>query len=157
MASVTEQVSCEHPYESTLPAAFIAPVRALFGWSQHETLFVYAWLLLIVIYLILYFLVPVSFLNSTNGFLNGWITLLSTFIIFFILVFVYVLWTRDQACRIKSLKARYYVFGRKPGQPRYLSQAIERIQSNPANRGRPTVPWTPQRPSITLLEETTLE
>jgi len=154
MASVLEQFACENPEETTFYAAFVAPVRSLFGFSKHESLFIYAWIVLILIYIILYFVIPTSFLNSNNGFKSGWVTLLYTLLLFAVISFIYVLWVRDTACNLKSIKAAYYVFGRKPAQPKYLEQAIERVQSLPENRDRRPTNWRPQKPTIEVITET---
>jgi magnesium-transporting ATPase (P-type) len=145
MATVLEQVSCENPANDTLYSAFLAPVRSLFNMSKHESLFIYAWLTLVVIYILIYYAVPISFLNSNNGFKSGWVTLVSTLIIYTIIVIVFVLWTHDSACQSKAKKAAYYVYGKRPLAPRYLSKAIERVQSLPANRDRKPIQWTETR------------
>ena len=64
MATALEQLACENPNENAILASLLAPIRSLFGISRHESLFLYAWLLLIIIYLIVYYIVPLSILNS---------------------------------------------------------------------------------------------
>jgi hypothetical protein len=152
MATVLEQFSCENASEATFTASIVGPIRSLLGMSKHESLFIYAWIVLLIIYLLLYFVVPISFLNSSNGFRNGWITLVWTLVIFFIMGIVYILWTRESACKSKLIKSSYYVYGRKPAQPTYLSQAVERVQSLPGNRNRPVSRWEAQSVPITTLE-----
>jgi hypothetical protein len=143
MATILEQLACENPNESTLFAALVAPIRSIVGWSKHETLFFFAWIVLILIWLLLYFVVPLSFINTSNGFRSGFVTLISTVIIFAILVATYVLWARSIACDRKVQKAEYYVFGRRPAQPGYLTSAITRVKSLTENRGRSDTPWRP--------------
>lgn len=130
MASVLEQLACENPAESTIKAALLAPVRSLFNMSQHESLFVYAWLLLIGIWLLVYYVVPASFLNTVNGFKNATRVLVSTLVLFALIVVAYVSWARKAACESKEIKASYYVLGVKPGQPRFLSRGVLRAQSD---------------------------
>jgi len=153
MATVFEQVACENPANDTLYSAFLAPVRSLFNMSKHESLFIYAWLLLIIIYILIYYAVPISFLNSNNGFKSGWVTLVSTLVIYSIIVIVFVLWTHDSACQSKAIKAAYYVYGKRPLAPRYLSKAIDRVQSLPDNRNRKPVKWTETTVSYGLTKE----
>jgi len=141
MATALEQLACENPTENAIMASILAPLRSLFGISKHETLFVYAWVLVIVIYLVLYFVVPLSIVNSENGFLSGRRVFISTLIIFFLMVAAYVIWTRQGACNVKLGKAEYFVMGRKPSEPAYLNQAIERVASK---SGRPKTEWSPQ-------------
>jgi hypothetical protein len=141
MATALEQLACENPYENAVKASILAPIRSLFGISKHETLFLYAWALIIVIYLLLYFVVPLSIINSENGFLSGRRVFISTIVIFFLMVAAYAIWTRRTACDIKLKKAEYYVLGRKPSEPSYLNQAVRRVVST---SGRPKTEWAPQ-------------
>ncbi len=141
MATALEQLACENPGENAIMASLLAPVRSLFGISKHETLFLYAWILVIVIYLILYYIVPLSIVNSENGFLSGRRVFISTLLIFFLIVAAYTIWTRRTACNNKSSKAMYYVVGKKPSEPSYLNQAINRVSSS---SGRPSTDWNPQ-------------
>lgn len=142
MATALEQLACENPSENAVIASILAPIRSLFGISKHETLFLYAWILLIIIYLILYYFVPLSIVNSENGFLSGRRVFLSTLIIFFLIVAAYVIWFRQRACKTKYEKAEYYVVGRRPSEPAYLNQAVERVSS--MSNGRMKTEWTPQ-------------
>jgi len=153
MATALEQLACENASENVLVAAFLAPIRSFFGISKHETLFAFAWAVIIILWLVVYFVVPISFLNSVNGFKSGSRTVISTLVIFFFVVVGYVLWTRDRACRVKREKAKYYVQGHRPYQPKYLTQAIERVQSEDKNRMREVTPWKPQKPLETIAED----
>ena len=146
MATALEQLACENPEESPIIGSLLAPVRSLLGFSKHEFLFVYAWILVIAIYVTLYYALQLSILNSENGFLSGRRVLISTLIIFGLIVIAYVIWTRDAACKAKRAKAAYYVLGRRPSEPGYLSQAVHRVQSFPENRGRKHQAWSPQEP-----------
>jgi uncharacterized membrane protein len=109
MATVLEQLACENPKESPLVAAIAAPIRSIFGLSKHESLFLYAWVLLILLWIILYYLVPLSFLNSSNGFRSGSRTLIWSLVIFALVIIGYVLWARKSACASKRDKAEYFV------------------------------------------------
>lgn len=142
MATVLEQLSCENPNETAWFAALASPVRAILGLSINETVFVYAWMGIVALWLILYFLTPLSYLNSSNGFLSGQRTTITTVVIFALVIIAYVVWTRDSACRVKKLKANYYVVGRKPSMPPFLEQAVKRVASRPENIGRAESTWT---------------
>lgn len=131
MATALEQLACENPGENPIMASVLAPIRSLFGISKHETLFLYAWVLIIVIYLILYYVVPLSIVNSENGFISGRRVFLSTLVVFFLAVTAYAIWYRQRACDIKLKKAEYYVIGRKPSLPPYLGQAVKRVSGQP--------------------------
>jgi hypothetical protein len=146
MATVLEQLACENPKESPLVAAIAAPIRSIFGLSKHESLFLYAWVLLILLWIILYYLVPLSFLNSSNGFRSGSRTLIWSLVIFALVIIGYVLWARKSACASKRDKAEYFVKGQRPNAPAYLSRGIERVQSLEKNRGRSPTSWRPQSP-----------
>ena len=142
MATVLEQVSCENPNETTWFAAIASPLRGLFGLSLNENVFVYAWLLLIALWLVLYFVAPLSYLNSSNGFLSGRTTTITAIVIFSLVAVAYVLWTRDSACAIKRAKAEYYVAGRKPIMPAFLEKAVNRVVAKPENVGRAVSSWS---------------
>ena len=142
MATVLEQISCENPSETTWFAAIASPLRAVLGLSINETVFVYAWMVIIALWLILYFVAPLSYLNSSNGFRSGRQTTIVTFVVFALMIVAYVLWTRDSACRVKKLKAEYYVVGRKPYMPPYLEKAVNRVVAKPENVGRAEATWT---------------
>lgn len=146
MATALEQLACENPSENPIFASFAAPIRAIFGFSKHETLFIYAWIFLILIYIVVYYVLPLSILNSENGFLSGRRVFLSSLLIFFLCIVALVIWYRQTACDTKKAKAAYYVLGRRPEMPGYLSQATNRIQQQPEQRGRDVTPWKPQRP-----------
>lgn len=141
MASVLEQLACENPDESLLIAALVAPIRAIAGWSKHESLFVYAWIALVVIWLLLYYAIPLSFLNSSNGLLDVTRVFVSTLLIFAALVIAYVSWARKGACARKLAKASYRVYGIKPGQPGYLYDAVKRVEFE--NPDKPESEWQP--------------
>jgi hypothetical protein len=142
MATVLEQVSCENASESTWFAAFASPLRTLLGLSVNETVFVYAWIFIIGLWLLLYFAAPLSSLNSSNGFRSGRQTTIVTVIVFVLVLVAYVLWTRDSACRVKKIKALYYVAGRKPSMPAYLEKAVNRVAAKPENIGRFESSWS---------------
>ena len=144
MATAFEQLACENSDENILLAALLSPIRAFFGFSKHETLFAIAWAFIIILWLLIYYLVPISFLNSINGFKSGFRTVISTLVVFFLTIVGYVLWMRDTACRTKAAKAEYYVKGHRPYQPKYLTQAVARVQSLEKNRSREMTPWKPQ-------------
>lgn len=144
MATALEQLACENPSENPIIASFLAPIRAIFGLSKHETLFIYAWIFIILIFLIVYYLLPLSILNSENGFLSGRRVFMSTVVIFFMFIVAFVIWYRQSACDIKKSKAAYYVLGKRPELPGYLQQATNRIQQQEEQRGRRVTPWRPQ-------------
>lgn len=146
MATVLEQLACERPSENIVYATLLAPVRAFFGFSAHQSMLLYAWALVLSLYLILFFLVPISFLNSSNGFKSGFVVLVSTIIIFSILVMTYVLWNRKKACASKKEKLEYYVLGRRPQAPQYLESAIARVASKQENKYRDPENWRPIEP-----------
>ena len=92
-------------------------------------------------YLVLYFVVPLSFVNSSNGFKSGAVVLVYSLLIFAISVMAYVVWFRESACKTKRAKALYYLEGRKAYPPKYLEAGIDVVND------RPEVPWIPLRPS----------
>ena len=143
MATALEQLSCENPLENALSAAFLAPFRAIFGISKHDTLFLYAWVFLLMIYIGLYFLVPICFLNSDNGFISGKRTTMSALLLFVLFVWTYAVWNRDAACASKRKKALYYLVGQKPDMPAYLNGAVNRIALKSARKENN---WSPQSP-----------
>jgi hypothetical protein len=144
MATALEQLSCENPEENPIYAAFFSPIRAIFGLTQHETLFFYAWIVLITIWLIIYYVFPISALNSSNGFRSGFKTFLSTLLVFSLFCVAYVLWTRETSCKIKRQKALYYVKGIRPAMPKFLETAVKKVQSMEENQKKPPMPWQPQ-------------
>jgi hypothetical protein len=146
MATALEQMACEHHTESTLQATLLAPLRTLFGWSFHQTLFVYAWVFILLTYLVLYYVVPISILNSSNGFRSGARVLISTLIIFSISVMTYVVWARSAACAIKRSKALYHLRGHRMSMPAFLGDAVKSVQSEERNRGREIMQWKPEQP-----------
>jgi hypothetical protein len=143
MATVLEQLACERPSENIVYATILAPIRAFFGFSAHQSMLLYAWALVLTIYLILFFLVPISFLNSSNGFKSGFVVLVSTVVIFSIVVMTYVLWNRKTACASKKEKLEYYVVGRRPQPPTYLESAIQRVTARQENKYREPEQWNP--------------
>ena len=147
MATALEQLACENPTESPIFASLVAPLRAILGFSKHETLFIYAWIFLIIVYLVIYYLLPLSILNSENGFLSGRRVFISSLIIFSLFIVAYVIWFRQSACDTKRAKAAYYVLGRRPEMPGYLEQATKRVLQEPEQRGRMPTPWAPQSPT----------
>jgi len=119
-----------------------APFRAFFSISVHETIYVYSWLYILFVYLILYFVVPLSIVNSSNGFKSGSVVLISSLIIFAISVMAYVIWFRESACKSKRGKALYYLEGRKAYPPKYLEAGIDVVND------KPEIDWTPLKPFI---------
>ena len=149
MATVLEQLACEVPSESAPMATFKAPFRAILGFSAHESVFFYCWVAVIAIYLILYFAVPLSILNSSNGFKSGSVVLVWTLIIFSVVLMAYVIWNRSTACESKRTKALYYLRGQRASVPRGFSAAIDHAidDSLKKNSGLKPVPWVPLSPT----------
>jgi hypothetical protein len=142
MATVLEQLACERKSENMYWATILAPPRAMFGISNYGLgMLLYAWALIILLYLVLYFLVPLCILNSVNGFRSGSAVLISSLILFALIVMVYVIWNRKKACQSKEEKLQYYVKGVRPSSPKYLQSAIERVQAFPQNIGRQPTRW----------------
>jgi hypothetical protein len=144
MATVLEQLACERKSENIFVATLLAPPRAFFGISNYGFgLLLYSWALIIILYIVLYFFVPLCFLNSSNGFRSGSAVTISTVVIFAVIVMIYVLWARKGACESKERKLQYYLKGRRPDSPRYLENAIQRVTAKPENKLRPLEPWRP--------------
>ena len=98
-----EQVACIRPKEPRGLAGIKAPFRFLtamsgLGWYNYGVVLLTGWVLLLVIGLIVYFALPLGFWNSYNGFKNAWVSVGFALLIFFILVFTYVVLTRDSQC-----------------------------------------------------------
>jgi len=138
MATVTEQIACENPNESLWYALLQSMPRLLLGQSALDNMIAYAWFIIIFLYVFLYFL-PKCFLNSVNGFRNARRIIISTFVIFVLLVFLIIVYFRTKSCASKRLKATYHVLGKKPSAPMYLSNAIQRVISK-----NPTLPIVQQ-------------
>ena len=152
MASALEQLSCENPDENPIYAALLSPIRAIFGLTLHETLFFYAWIVLITTWLVIYYVFPIGALNSVNGFRSGYRTLVSSVLLFSLICVAYTIWTRDASCRIKRQKAEYYVKGIRPGSPKFLQTAIKKVQSLEKNQKKEPTPWLPQAPTEQVFD-----
>jgi hypothetical protein len=145
MASVLEQLACEVPTESAPTATFKAPFRAILGFSAHDSIYFYSWLTIIMLYIVIYFFLPLCSLNSSNGFKSGQVVLISSFVIFAIVVMAYVIWNRNAACESKRGKALFYLQGRKALLPNYLQPAAEHVINETKKNG---FPWTPLDPVV---------
>ena len=143
-----EQLACEVPSESAPLAMLKAPFRAFLGFSVHESVYFYSWLLILALYLVLYFIVPISVLNSSNGFKSGAVVLLWSLILFAVIVMAYVIWNRSSACESKRQKALHYLNGRKASLPRVFASAAQRAAAIEIDRrsGREPVPWQKLEP-----------
>jgi type VI protein secretion system component VasK len=119
--SKLETIACENSSESLTSAVLLSPFRTLFGKSSDQTLWAYCWLFLLVLYVIIYFALPNTFLNTYQGFKSGWVTLLWTLGIFFILVATYILYFRKSACMSKLERKN-----KKIEVPSWLQAAIDR-------------------------------
>jgi len=146
MATVLEQLACEVPSESAPTATLKAPFRAILGFSAHESVYFYSWITILAIYLILYFAMPLNALNSYNGFKSGSVVLVSSLVIFAIVVMAYVVWNRSAACASKRTKALYYLKGIRAEPPRGFEAAIARaadIKQSPE-----TADWKPLKSTV---------
>ena len=148
MASVLEQLACEVPSESALMATFKAPFRAILGLSEHESVFFYCWIVLLAIYLILYFLLPLSIFNSSNGFKSGSVVLIWSVALFSVVLMAYVIWNRSSACESKRSKALFYLRGQRAAVPRGFTPAVNHAidEELKSNSGLKATPWSPLNP-----------
>jgi hypothetical protein len=106
-------------------AVVLSPLRTIFGKSSDETLWFYCWGFLILLYAIIYYVVPpTTILNTYQGFKSGWVSLLWSLGIFFTLVATYILWFRKSACESKIDRQRFFSSGRKGESPEYLKQTL---------------------------------
>jgi hypothetical protein len=79
-------------------AVLLSPFRTLLGNSRDSTVWFYCWAFLIALYLLLYYVVPNTFLNTYQGFKSGWMSVLWSLAIFFLCIATLILWTRRSAC-----------------------------------------------------------
>lgn len=96
--TIYDQIACENPNESIYATLLLAAPRTLLGLTRSESVVTYTWLSIIVLFLILYFVFPLCFLNSSNGFLSASKVFLSTILIFLGLVFIVIVWSRSISC-----------------------------------------------------------
>ena len=140
------------PSENSISATVRAPFRSILGFSVHESVVFYSWFVLIGIYLVLYFVLPISLLNSSNGFKSGYVVMIWSVVIFSIIIMAYVVWNHSAACKSKRQKALYYLQGRKASPPKSMIAAIENALDKNMKEvkfgGTEKVPidWTPLKP-----------
>ena len=114
--SAFEQVACVRPTEPVGLAGFYAPFRFLtarkgLNFTNPFMVLLVGWAILGLIFLIVYIALPTGFWNTYNGFKNVWVSVVFTFLIFFIVVFTYVVLTRDQQCAGLEKKRRMLAAG----------------------------------------------
>jgi len=134
--STFEYLTCGNPNESDMQSLLMAIPRTLFGLSRSENILIYTWVFILVLYLVFYFLIPLCYLNSTNGLLDSQKVLISTLLIFVGLVFVLIIFYKSSSCesvmqkqnvmtsflnqhRVKAFDSPYKV-------PKFLSNTITR-------------------------------
>jgi hypothetical protein len=108
-------------------AVLLSPLRTLFGKSADETLWAYCWAFLIGLYVIIYYVVPANFLNTYQGFKSGWVSVLWSLGIFFILVATWILWMRKSACQTKIDREIFFSSGRKGQSPEWLKPTLRSV------------------------------
>lgn len=152
MSTVLEELACANPDEGQYVAAFARPFLSLFGIAQQTELVFVLWAVVVLIWVVLYYALPVCFLNSSNGFKSGYVVSAWSLALFIVITAIYVLWSRESACKSKRGKALYYVRGQKPALPKEFERAAERVMNKPYNFGRPTSTWSPQAPFVGIPE-----
>ena len=128
MATALQTLACYDETEGTLWAAVKAPFVALRLTSSYESMFFFAYILLLAIWLILYYLAPICTLNSSNGIRQGYIVTLSTVILWSLLIAVFVLWFRKGACEARAELDKTLTRNRK--LPLFLKSAVNRVRSD---------------------------
>jgi len=113
--------------------------RTIFGLSRSENILFYTWAFILVLYLFLYFLLPLCFLNSSNGLLNAQTVLISTISIFSGIILILVIFYRTSSCEAVSKKQEilreYFnnpkLYDNPYRVPKYLQNTIIRSSSAP--------------------------
>jgi hypothetical protein len=118
MVSKLDTIACENKSESMAAAVLLSPFRTLLGNSRDSTVWVYCWAFLIGLYLLLYYVVPNTFLNTYQGFKSGWMSVLWSLAIFFLCIATLILWTRRSACAKTKLEG---------GAPTWLLDAANSV------------------------------
>jgi len=134
MSSALQSIACENSDENLWYALAMSIPRTIFGYSSSDSLIVYIWVCIILLYLLLSFVVPICFLNSSNNIRSPYVVFVSTLSIVVVLVFIIILWYRPYACKQSRLKGGIASYlGTRNSEykiPKGLSSAIERSYNN---------------------------
>lgn len=112
---------------AVLQNAFLGPILNLFG-LQKPTAFVFAWALLLAIWALVYYVLPVWTWNSSDGQDRNFSrSVLGAFIVYYIVAFFLIAFLSKSGCNSLIEQAKSYLYDKAPPIPSTLVSSAQEL------------------------------
>jgi hypothetical protein len=113
--------------QSKFANTIISPVWNLFDISRPFVLF-FSWFLFIAFYILLYYAVPISFLNSSDGqYVSGGRTVVVTIVLYYLVSILLIGVLQDQGCKDLEEQASAYLYSTPASIPSTLQDTADEL------------------------------